>query len=97
MWAWPSRVLRSSGSALTFAWQMGALLVFAAALRSFSWCSLAPPPPPPPPMLHAMDTCILIAAVTSLVQESLKSQSLMRRAPLPPRMPVAMVTMERIH
>lgn len=99
MWAWPSRVFRSEGSALTFTWQMGALLVFAAALRSFSWCSLAPPPPPPPPMLHAMDTCILIAAVTNLmiIQRVLKSQSMMRRPPLPPRMPVAMVTMERIH
>ena len=69
MWAWPSRVCLPDGSALTFVWQVGALLEFAtAARRSFSWCSLTPPPPPPPPpTLQAMDTCILVATATSSI------------------------------
>ncbi len=66
IWAWPNKVCLFTGSALTFDWQVGALPVFNATRRSFSGYSLAPPlPPPPPPTLQAMDTCILVATVTS--------------------------------
>lgn len=61
MWAWPNRASLMEGSALIFAWQVEALLVFSTSRRSFGGCSLTMPPPlpPPPPTLQAMDTCIV--------------------------------------